>query len=131
MVMTMDIWRFSGIFRLLMKFLNRRHFFCFFTDFDSISGNEGNFNVELIRHPRYVDMEKCIASGMDDYLRKPYSGEQLHAALAKVLPPGVAAALRALDEDGLQDAMNGLLDPAQIRALLARRDAILDAAGAR
>ena len=29
-----------------------------------ISGEEGNFNVQLIRHPRYVDMEKCIACGL-------------------------------------------------------------------
>ena len=36
------------------------------------------------------DMEKCIASSMDDYLRKPYKGEQLNAVLAKVLEPGDA-----------------------------------------
>ena len=28
-----------------------------------ISGEEGNFDVELLKHPRYVDMEKCIACG--------------------------------------------------------------------
>ena len=29
-----------------------------------ISGEAGNFNVQLIRHPRYVDMDKCIACGI-------------------------------------------------------------------
>jgi len=28
-----------------------------------ISGEAGNFEVEVLRHPRYVDMEKCIACG--------------------------------------------------------------------
>jgi heterodisulfide reductase subunit A len=29
----------------------------------SISGEEGNFEVKLTQHPRYVDIEKCIACG--------------------------------------------------------------------
>jgi heterodisulfide reductase subunit A len=29
-----------------------------------ISGEEGNFDVKLIRHPRFVNMEKCIACGL-------------------------------------------------------------------
>jgi heterodisulfide reductase subunit A len=28
-----------------------------------IDGEEGNFDVEILKHPRYVDMEKCIACG--------------------------------------------------------------------
>jgi len=28
-----------------------------------ISGNEGNFTVNVVRHPRFVDMDKCIACG--------------------------------------------------------------------
>ena len=47
------------------------------------------------------------------------------------LAPGTAAALRTLDEDSLEDAMDGLLDRRRIRALLERRDVILTAAGAR
>ena len=34
------------------------------TEVDSVSGEQGNFEVKLIRHPRYVDMEKCIACGL-------------------------------------------------------------------
>jgi len=29
-----------------------------------ISGEEGNFDVKLIQHPRFVNMEKCIACGL-------------------------------------------------------------------
>jgi heterodisulfide reductase subunit A len=29
-----------------------------------ISGEDGNFQVQVTRHPRYVDMEKCIACGL-------------------------------------------------------------------
>jgi len=29
-----------------------------------ISGDEGNFDVKLIQHPRFVNMEKCIACGL-------------------------------------------------------------------
>ncbi len=28
-----------------------------------VSGEAGNFNVEVVKHPRYVDMDKCIACG--------------------------------------------------------------------
>jgi heterodisulfide reductase subunit A len=30
----------------------------------SISGEEGNFEVKIVQHPRYVDPEKCIACGL-------------------------------------------------------------------
>jgi heterodisulfide reductase subunit A len=29
----------------------------------AVSGQPGNFDVEVLRHPRFVDMEKCIACG--------------------------------------------------------------------
>jgi hypothetical protein len=47
------------------------------------------------------------------------------------LAPGTVAALEALDRDRLEATMDGLLDRNSIRALLARRDAILQATGAR
>jgi heterodisulfide reductase subunit A len=30
----------------------------------SLAGEEGNFTVTILQHPRYVDMEKCIACGL-------------------------------------------------------------------
>ncbi|NOR22525.1 MAG: FAD-dependent oxidoreductase, partial [Candidatus Aminicenantes bacterium] len=33
-------------------------------DIESIKGNAGNFNVEIIRRPRYVDEEKCTGCGL-------------------------------------------------------------------
>jgi heterodisulfide reductase subunit A len=29
-----------------------------------ISGNQGNFKVKILQHPRYVDTDKCIACGL-------------------------------------------------------------------
>jgi len=34
------------------------------TEVGNVSGNAGNFEIKLIQHPRYVDMEKCIACGL-------------------------------------------------------------------
>jgi heterodisulfide reductase subunit A len=34
------------------------------TEIKSITGEEGNFEVQLVQHPRYVDIDKCIACGM-------------------------------------------------------------------
>jgi len=33
------------------------------SEVQNVSGEAGNFDVKLIQHPRYVDMEKCIACG--------------------------------------------------------------------
>ena len=34
------------------------------TEIKGVAGEEGNFEVQLIQHPRYVDTDKCIACGM-------------------------------------------------------------------
>lgn len=34
------------------------------SEVNAISGEEGNFEVSITRHPRYVDMDKCIACGL-------------------------------------------------------------------
>ncbi len=33
------------------------------TEIESIEGEEGNFTVKLKKHPRYIDIDKCIACG--------------------------------------------------------------------
>jgi CheY-like chemotaxis protein len=37
------------------------------------------------------DRERCLAAGMDDYLTKPYTSEQLHAVLSLFLRPAAIA----------------------------------------
>ena len=44
--------------------------------------------VALTANALPSDREACLASGMDDYLAKPYTVEQLHAMLARWLPAG-------------------------------------------
>ncbi len=34
------------------------------SEVQNISGEEGNFEIKVLQHPRYVDMDKCIACGI-------------------------------------------------------------------
>jgi CheY-like chemotaxis protein len=48
--------------------------------------------VALTAHALTGDREHCILSGMDGYLAKPYSGEDLNRVLAEVTEAPVGAA---------------------------------------
>jgi two-component system, sensor histidine kinase and response regulator len=43
--------------------------------------------VALTANAMQGDRERCLAVGMDDYLAKPYSGEEINAVLQRWLPP--------------------------------------------
>jgi len=56
--------------------------------------------VALTAHVLTGDREQCLATGMDDYLSKPFTPEQLHLVLARWLPhssgPSVSQGASAL-----------------------------------
>jgi len=46
--------------------------------------------IAMTAHAMKGDREKCIAAGMDDYIAKPFSLDQLQAVLLKYLKKGAA-----------------------------------------
>ncbi len=62
----------------------------------SITGEEGNFTVNVLQHPRYVDVEKCIACGMcaekcpkkvdDDYNERLIKRKAIYVPYPQAVP---------------------------------------------
>ena len=62
----------------------------------SISGEQGNFTVNVLQHPRYVDVDKCIACGMcaekcpkkvdDDYNERLVKRKAIYVPYSQAVP---------------------------------------------
>jgi signal transduction histidine kinase/CheY-like chemotaxis protein len=79
----------------------------------SESGTSATPIIAVTANALKGDREVCLATGMDDYLTKPYTSEQLHAVLSMFLQP--AATVQPADPEaqaGEQDSVGALPESA-------------------
>jgi CheY-like chemotaxis protein len=60
--------------------------------------------VALTANALSGDRQKCLDAGMDDYLAKPYTAEQLHAKLVRWLPEVIASGARSAGDEASADS---------------------------
>jgi heterodisulfide reductase subunit A len=74
------------------------------SEVNAITGDEGNFKVSLTQHPRYVDMDKCIACGACSEKCPRRVASEYDAGLAKrraiYVPYAQAVPLKYAIDDG-------------------------------
>jgi CheY-like chemotaxis protein len=64
-----------------------------FREWELLEGRPRTPVVALTANALAGDAEKCLAAGMDHYVSKPFTIEQLHAVLEECAPPGSPGSL--------------------------------------